>query len=202
MSCSLSLQYALFVPQALPGGQDRLRTDPAGSDIEIGDREGVLLDELAARLDLISHERHEDVVGGECVLDLHLQQAARLGIDSGLPELLRVHLAESLVALDRLALLRLIEKPLHRLLEGADVLAVLAAHHEGSLPDEPREGARQIRDALVLGGFEELARQVLVARRAVLALVYDDARRVPVARRPRLHAVCAGAVGERVETLS
>src|SRR5205807_1447917 len=188
----------VVIGAAVTPGSHRIRS---GSDIEIGNREGVLLDELAARLDLISHERHEDIVGGERVLDLHLQQAARLGIDRGLPELLRIHLAESLVALDRLALLRLIEKPLHRLLEGADVLAVLAAHHEGSLPDEPRERAREIRDALVLGGFEELARQVLVARRAVLALVYDDARRVPVARRPRLHAVGAGPVGERVETL-
>src|SRR5204863_8023999 len=102
-----------------------------------------------------------------------LQQAARLGIDRGLPELLRVHLAESLVALDRLALLRLIEKPLHRLLEGADVLAVLAAPREGCLPDEPRERARQIRDALVLGGCEELAPPVLGAGRRVLAPVYD-----------------------------
>src|SRR5262245_679788 len=78
------------------------------SNVEIRDREGVLLDELTTRLDLITHQRGEDVVGGECVFDLHLHEPAARGIDRRLPQLLGIHLAESFVALDGLAFARLI----------------------------------------------------------------------------------------------
>ena len=43
-------------------------------------------------------------VGLVDLLDLHLQQRARVGVERGLPELLRVHLAQALVALQRDAL--------------------------------------------------------------------------------------------------
>src|SRR5690606_35748676 len=62
---------------------------------------GVALDELAARLDGVAHEGREDAVGGGGVLDGDLLEDARLGVHRGGPELLRVHLAEALVALDR-----------------------------------------------------------------------------------------------------
>src|SRR5262245_64904755 len=71
-----------------------------GSDVEVAHVERVLLDELPPRLHLVAHEGGEDLVGLVRVLDLHLQQRARLGIHRGLPELRRVHLTEALVALD------------------------------------------------------------------------------------------------------
>src|SRR6185295_10403349 len=56
----------------------RLRTTSslAKSDIEVGYGQRVLLDELTPRLDLIAHQRREDVVRGDRVLDLHLHEAA------------------------------------------------------------------------------------------------------------------------------
>src|SRR5256885_17088897 len=75
----------------------------SGSDVEIGDRERVLLDEFAARLDLVTHERREDIVCGHRVLDLHLHEPSRFRIDGRLPQLLPVHLPQAPVALDGLA---------------------------------------------------------------------------------------------------
>src|SRR5687767_4900578 len=62
-------------------------------------RQRVVLDELAARLDQVAHQLGEDVVGLVDLLDLHLQQRARIDVQRGLPQLLRVHLAETFVAL-------------------------------------------------------------------------------------------------------
>src|SRR3546814_5979642 len=52
------------------------------SDVEVGDLQRVVLDELAPRFDDIAHQGREDLVGGDRVLDPHLQQAARVGIRS------------------------------------------------------------------------------------------------------------------------
>src|SRR5256885_4085489 len=121
------------------------------SDVEVGDRQSVLLDELAARLDLITHEGREDIVGGHRVLDLHLHEPSCLRIDGRLPQLLRVHLSQALVALDGLTLASLVEQPLHPFLEGADVLPIAATGDIRTLADEPGHGARPSRGALVRG---------------------------------------------------
>ncbi len=55
----------------------RAAPDPARSDVEIADAQRVLLDEFAARLDHVAHQRREDLIGRDRVLDAHLQQAAR-----------------------------------------------------------------------------------------------------------------------------
>src|SRR6185437_2579586 len=112
-----------------------------------------------------------------------------------------VHLSQAFVALDGLSLASLIEEPLHGFLEGADVLAVVTAADEGAFADEARESAGKVRDPLVLGGIEELARQVLVAGGAVLCLVDHDARGMLARRAVKLHTVCARRVIERIEPL-
>src|SRR5688500_12802079 len=61
-----------------------------GSDVEVGDAQGVVFDEGAAWLDHIAHQRGEDLVRRDGVLDPHLEQAARFRIDGGVPELLGV----------------------------------------------------------------------------------------------------------------
>src|SRR6185437_16579580 len=68
----------------------------------VGER--IVLDEFAARLDHVTHQLGEDVVGLVDLLDLHLQERARLGIERGLPELIGVHLAEAFVTLQRQSL--------------------------------------------------------------------------------------------------
>ncbi len=54
-----------------------------------------------ARLDDVAHQRREDLVRFVGVVDLDLQQRTRLRVERGLPELVGIHLAEALVALDR-----------------------------------------------------------------------------------------------------
>src|SRR6185295_14853187 len=60
--------------------------------VEVPHAERVRLDERAARLDFVAHQLGEDLVGGDAVLDLHLEQAPHAGIHGGLPELLGIHL--------------------------------------------------------------------------------------------------------------
>src|SRR3546814_1993369 len=81
------------------------------SDVEVGDLQRVVLDELAPRFDDIAHQGREDLVGGDRVLDPHLQQAARVGIDRGVPQLFGVHLAQALEALDLAAPLCFLQQP-------------------------------------------------------------------------------------------
>ena len=47
----------------------------------------------------IAHQLGEDIVGLVDLLDLHLQQRAFVGVERRFPELVRVHFAEALVAL-------------------------------------------------------------------------------------------------------
>src|SRR5579885_1005780 len=72
---------------------------PARSDIEILHELRVLFDEYAPRLDVVAHERLEDLVGEHRLFDSDLEQRAALRIHRRVPELVGIHLAESLVAL-------------------------------------------------------------------------------------------------------
>src|SRR6478609_10493273 len=73
-------------------------------DVEEPDILRVLLDELPPRLHVFAHERREDRVGRGGVVDRDLAERARRGIHRGLPQLLVIHLAETLVALDAVVL--------------------------------------------------------------------------------------------------
>src|SRR5215468_10031183 len=75
------------------------------SDVQVLHERGVLLDELAARLDHLAHERGEHELRLGLVLELHLEQSARLRIHGRAPQLFGVHFAQALVALDGHALL-------------------------------------------------------------------------------------------------
>src|SRR5690606_10927407 len=152
-----------------------------GLDVEVRDRQRVALDELPPRLDLVAHQRGEDLVRLDRVLDLDLHQPAGLRVDGGLPELLRVHLAQALVALQRLPLAGLAHEPVERLAEARDVLALVAAGHPGALADQPVELLRERHHLRVLLGLEELARDVARLADAVLDLAHRDA-----------HALAAG----------
>src|SRR6266478_5497906 len=89
--------YSLFLPS--PWTRRGIKRG-AHSDVEVADVERVLLDELAARLDLVAHQLLEHLLSVLLRTDLHAQHRARLRIHRGLPQLLRVHLAQTLVALD------------------------------------------------------------------------------------------------------
>src|SRR5215203_1128508 len=61
---------------------------------------GVLLDKSLARLDLVAHERREQLVGDRRGLDRDLQERPVLRVHRSIPELVRVHLPEALEAAD------------------------------------------------------------------------------------------------------
>src|SRR5947208_484100 len=74
-------------------------------DVQVQDFLRVFLDVLPAGLDRLPHQDGEDGVRGRRVVDRDLFEEAPIRVHRGLPELLRVHLAEALVSLGHEALL-------------------------------------------------------------------------------------------------
>src|SRR5215210_1809532 len=70
------------------------------SSIQVLHLSGVLLDKGFARLDLVAHERREQLVCDRGRLDRDLKQSPVLWVHRRLPELDRVHLTEALEASD------------------------------------------------------------------------------------------------------
>ena len=69
-------------------------------DVQVSHRLRVGLDETLARWHGWSHQLVEGVVGLDRIFHVYSEQRPGLGIHRGLPELLRVHLPQTLVALD------------------------------------------------------------------------------------------------------
>jgi len=74
------------------------------SHVQIGHVQRIFLDEIAARLDDVAHQASEDLVGEVSLGDFDPEQRTVRRVERGLPELVGVHLAEALVALDGKAL--------------------------------------------------------------------------------------------------
>src|SRR5579864_3391113 len=72
------------------------RTVAALSDVQVLHVLGMGLDELLARSHVVPHQDVEDLAGPYGVFDVHPQQDAILGIHGRLPQLLGVHLAQTL----------------------------------------------------------------------------------------------------------
>src|SRR5437762_3392355 len=99
---AISVMWVAGLRHARPEG--RAYWSRERSDIEVFYVERVVFDELAARLDLIAHERGEHQVGFRVVLGLHLQQRALRRVHRRFPQRVRVHFSETLIAIDRDAL--------------------------------------------------------------------------------------------------
>src|ERR1700730_10506644 len=95
-------------------------------DVQVTHGLGVRLDEALAWIDFGAHQDVEDLVGLDRVFDLDPQQHAVLRIHSGLPELLGIHLSETLVASD-LRFARHLRQLAVLLLIGVGVADLLAA---------------------------------------------------------------------------
>src|SRR3989304_1981870 len=63
---------------------------PIVSDIQVGDLQRIVFDEVTTRFDHIAHQGAEDLVGSDRILDAHLQQATGLRVHRGIPQLLRI----------------------------------------------------------------------------------------------------------------
>src|SRR5690242_20986916 len=68
-------------------------------DVKVSDAERVVLDELPARFDDITHQPREDLVRNVGLRDFDAQKRAVRGIQRRFPKLLGIHLAKPLVAL-------------------------------------------------------------------------------------------------------
>src|SRR5947209_1838967 len=73
-------------------------------DVEVHDVLRVLLDILPTGADRLAHQDREECVRGGGILDCDLLQNSSLGVHRRLPQLLGVHLPETLVSLERDAL--------------------------------------------------------------------------------------------------
>src|SRR3989475_10880591 len=88
---------------------EKRRRYEAASDVEVDDFERVLFDELAPLLDVFPHQRGENLLGLDDVLEFHLEQRARFRVHGGFPELRGIHLAQALEPGDGELLLRVFE---------------------------------------------------------------------------------------------
>ena len=96
---------------------------------------GVLLDELAPRLDLVAHQHREEAVGGRRVVHRDLRQRAGRGVHRRLAQLLGVHLAQALEALELDALAGDRQHLAAQVLERQRLVALVAEPHvNGGVP--------------------------------------------------------------------
>jgi hypothetical protein len=124
----------------------------------LADVEGVLLDERAAGLDRVAHQHGEHLVGAHRVLHGDLEERARLRVHGGLPELLRIHLAETLVALEGRAFLRLFERRAMELVEVGDRRLLAVFEDRGRALGDGGDFLPELTERRVVG---DLKRSVL-----------------------------------------
>src|SRR5215212_207933 len=91
-------------------GGSEARSGTGTSDVQEPHVLGVAGDERPARVDVFAHEDREQLVRGGGVVQRDLQEHPVRRVHRGLPQLLGVHLAEALVALDALFLGQLLAR--------------------------------------------------------------------------------------------
>src|SRR5215472_9120324 len=127
-----------------------------GSDVQIANAQRVALDELSARLDLLAHQGGENLLGGNAVLDLHLEQPPRLRIHGRFPELVRVHLPEPLIALNRQCFARFAKQPVQRALESRRGCAAISAANRRTWMHESLQYVRGRANLSVVAASQEV----------------------------------------------
>src|SRR3954466_13423002 len=148
-----------MLPPPITSVDDTAYTSSArsASDIQVRHQAGVALDEVAARLDLVAHEHREDPVGAGSVVDAHAGEGAVAGIHGRLAQLVGVHLAEALEALQADALLRDAQHRVAQLLEGERLLHhVRERNRERRRPGQLDELVVHLHERPVLRCGEEL----------------------------------------------
>src|SRR4051812_1412832 len=155
---------------------------PRASDVDLR-RERVVLDEPPPVLDDLAHQLREEHLRLGRVLDRDLLQRARLRVHRRLAQLLGVHLAQALEAVqaDAGLLAHDLEDRLAQRLERRGLLGLVAEHHRerrhARRLDERRVHAQEVA---VLGCLEELAADPVRLGQAGLALDPAHAQRALV----------------------
>src|SRR5438128_1533226 len=96
------------------------------SDIEEANVLRVLFDEVATRFDLVAHQPREPEIGARRILDVYADQQPPRWIHRRIPQLLEIHLAETLEAVDLDALLRQLDGVVPQCFEGVCLGTLLA----------------------------------------------------------------------------
>ena len=73
------------IPRRCAPRDDSRGRSGAGLHIQVLHVQGILLDELAPHLDVIAHQRGENLLGLGSVIQAHLQQRPRLGVHGRIP---------------------------------------------------------------------------------------------------------------------
>src|SRR5437868_2010813 len=160
--------------------------DASGLDVQVAHGLRVRLDEAFAGVHVVAHQDVENLVGLHRVLDLDPQQHAVLGVHGGIPELLGVHLAETLVAGDlwfslhlrQLSVLLLLSVCIADLLAARDLvqrrlgnIEVSVRDHLGHVPEE--EGEQERADVRTIDVSVRHENYVVIAQLANVELLTD-----------------------------
>src|SRR5947209_8014688 len=167
-----------------------------GLHVQVPHVQRILLDERPARLDFVAHEDGEDGVRVDVVLDLHAEEPALGGVHGGLPELGRVHLAETLVALDRKALLGAVVKGAERLLERRVRRQVLALEQREAPGRDGFEAELVVRHRPVLGAGDQVPVDPHLAVDAVALREETDVERAVLRVLAHGHVVKTGRLDD------
>src|SRR5665647_1152730 len=145
------------------------------SDIEEPHFLRVLLDERAARLDLVAHQHRKDLIGRLDVFHRHELEGARHGVHGGVPELVGVHLAEPLEALQLDALLGELHDLHAELLVALRLgLAIAEVQHERRFADHLADAQVDALERLELAARDGRIRDAQV--RGQTGATFDQAR--------------------------
>jgi len=129
---------------------------PTPSHIQIPRIQRVRFNEGPTWFHVVAHQRAEDLVRRNGVVDLYAQQAAHGGVHGGFPELFGVHFAQAFVALLGDAAFHVGEHPADGVGEAGDGLLLVAAAHDGAGLDEAGDGFGGLADDAVVAGAQEV----------------------------------------------
>lgn len=136
-------------------------------NIDICRFQGVLFDEGTTWFNRIAHQGREQLVCSNRVFNGHAQHATAFRIHGGFPQLLRVHFAQTFIALDREAATGLFHQPVQRLLEAGYRLTTFATFDERIVFDQAAQLLAERADTTVFRTGDKLVLQRIVGVDAV-----------------------------------
>ena len=169
-------------------------------DVEVAHAERVRLDERAPRLDLLAHQRREDFVRRDRVLDLHLAAGGAPSDPSSFPTAARDSFrpgpcSAAVATLPRASA----EQPVERFLERLDGLLLFAALDRRRRVDRALQHVGRGADLRGVAAGEEVAVDGRDVRRAVMRAHDDEAARLGRRRRSAPRRVIVGIADRRLQ---
>ncbi len=142
-------------------------------NVNVSGAQGIGLNELAARLNVIPHEHGENVIGFNSVVNLHAQQAAHSRVHGGFPQLSRVHFAQAFVALASGGVFSLHDQPAHGQAEIRNFFLLgpltLTAHGTCTFGQQRFKSLSRLGQRRVVGAVNKILRDNAAFHIAVVA---------------------------------